>query len=99
MYAIIYPLKYGQMKVKGCFLKMDELSNITLALREELKVKIGGAESTFNLWFGDLSLIDLNERQPSRHLRKYESRYSPHVTYLFCARRSRRSSASLLISS
>ena len=40
---------------------MDELSNITLALREELKAKIGGAESTFNLWFGDLSLIDLNE--------------------------------------
>ncbi|MBQ7386863.1 MAG: chromosomal replication initiator protein DnaA [Clostridia bacterium] len=40
---------------------MDELSNITCALKEELKVKIGGAESSFNLWFGDLILTDLNE--------------------------------------
>jgi chromosomal replication initiator protein len=40
---------------------MDELSNITCALKEGLKVKIGGAESSFNLWFGDLILTDLNE--------------------------------------
>lgn len=40
---------------------MDELSNITLALKDELKSKIGVAESTFNLWFGDLLLTDLNE--------------------------------------
>jgi chromosomal replication initiator protein len=40
---------------------MDELSNITCALKEGLKIKIGGAESSFNLWFGDLILTDLNE--------------------------------------
>ena len=40
---------------------MDELSNITLALKEDLKVRVGGAESTFNLWFGDFILTDLNE--------------------------------------
>ncbi len=40
---------------------MDELSNITLALKDELKVKIGGAESSFNLWFGELILTDLDE--------------------------------------
>ena len=39
---------------------MDELSNITYALKEELKSKIGVAESTFNLWFGDLILTDLD---------------------------------------
>ena len=39
---------------------MDELSNITCALKEELKAKIGVAESTFNLWFGDLHLTDLD---------------------------------------
>ena len=40
---------------------MDELSDITLALKEALKSKIGGAESTFNLWFGDLNMLSLDE--------------------------------------
>ena len=39
---------------------MDEHSYITSALKDSLKLKIGGAESTFNLWFGDLILTDLN---------------------------------------
>lgn len=40
---------------------MDELSDISLALREELRVKTGSAQATFDLWFGDLTLKSLTE--------------------------------------
>ncbi|MBQ8529272.1 MAG: chromosomal replication initiator protein DnaA [Clostridia bacterium] len=40
---------------------MDELSGISEALREELQVKIGTAQSTFDLWFGDFNLTELSE--------------------------------------
>ena len=40
---------------------MDELSNISLALREELRIKTGSAQATFDLWFGDLTLTSLTE--------------------------------------
>lgn len=40
---------------------MDELSGISEVLREELQVKIGTAQSTFDLWFGDFNLTELSE--------------------------------------
>ena len=40
---------------------MDELSNILIALKEELKIKTGSAQSTFDLWFSDLVLTSLTE--------------------------------------
>jgi len=40
---------------------MDELSDISLALKEELKIKTGSAQATFDLWFGDLCLVSLTE--------------------------------------
>ena len=39
---------------------MNDLLDITLAFKEALKLKIGGADSTFNLWFGDLNLLEFN---------------------------------------
>ena len=42
---------------------MDELSDISLALREELRVKTGSAQATFDLWFGDLTLTSLTEEK------------------------------------
>ena len=40
---------------------MDELSNISLALREELKERISSSQSTFDLWFDDFNLTQLTE--------------------------------------
>ena len=40
---------------------MDELSDISIALKEELKIKTGSAQATFDLWFGDLNLVSLSE--------------------------------------
>lgn len=40
---------------------MDELSGISEVLRAELQEKIGAAQSTFDLWFGDFNLTELSE--------------------------------------
>ena len=41
--------------------KMDELFNISEALREELKAKLAINQTSFTLWFGELNLISLSE--------------------------------------
>lgn len=40
---------------------MDELLNISEALKEELKIRTGAAKTSFDLWFGDLNLTSLTE--------------------------------------
>ncbi len=40
---------------------MDELLNISMAMKEELKAKTGSPQSSFDLWFGDFNLTSLNE--------------------------------------
>lgn len=40
---------------------MDELSNISEALREQLREMTGSAKSSFDLWFGDFNLTSLTE--------------------------------------
>ncbi len=40
---------------------MDELSSISEALRDELLIRTGAAQSTFDLWFGGLTLTNLTE--------------------------------------
>jgi len=40
---------------------MDELLNISMAIKEELKVKTGSPQSSFDLWFGDFNLTSLDE--------------------------------------
>ena len=40
---------------------MDELLNISMAMKEELKVKTGSPQSSFDLWFGDFNLTSLTE--------------------------------------
>ena len=40
---------------------MDELLNISLAVKEELKAKTDSPQSSFNLWFGDFNLTSLTE--------------------------------------
>ena len=40
---------------------MDELLNISEALKEELKTRTGAAKTSFDLWFGDLNLTSLTE--------------------------------------
>ena len=40
---------------------MDELLNISTAMKEELKVKTGSPQSSFDLWFGDFNLTSLTE--------------------------------------
>lgn len=40
---------------------MDELFNISEALKEVLKIKTGTAKTSFDLWFGDLNLTSLTE--------------------------------------
>ena len=40
---------------------MDELLNISMAVKEELKAKTGTPQSSFDLWFGDFNLTSLNE--------------------------------------
>ena len=42
---------------------MDELSGILEALKSLIKTKLGSAKSIFDLWFGDLSLFSLDEKQ------------------------------------
>lgn len=40
---------------------MDELTNISEALRESLRTLTGSAQSSFDLWFGDFNLTSLTE--------------------------------------
>ena len=40
---------------------MNELLEISIALKEELRVKIASPQSTFELWFGDFNLTALDE--------------------------------------
>ena len=40
---------------------MDELLNISMALKEELRIKTGSPQSSFDLWFGDFNLTSLDE--------------------------------------
>ena len=40
---------------------MNELLEISLQMKEELRAKIGSPQSSFDLWFGDFNLISLNE--------------------------------------
>ena len=40
---------------------MNELLEISLAMKEELKARIGSPQSSFDLWFGDFNLISLDE--------------------------------------
>ena len=40
---------------------MDELLNISMAMKEELRIKTGSPQSSFELWFGDFNLTSLDE--------------------------------------
>ncbi len=40
---------------------MNELLEISLAMKEALRVKIGSPQSSFDLWFGDFNLTSLDE--------------------------------------
>ena len=40
---------------------MNELIEISMAMKEELRAKIGSPQSSFDLWFGDLTLTSLDE--------------------------------------
>ncbi|MBQ8303258.1 MAG: chromosomal replication initiator protein DnaA [Clostridia bacterium] len=40
---------------------MNELLEISAAMKEELRAKIGSPQSSFDLWFGDFNLTSLNE--------------------------------------
>ena len=40
---------------------MNELLEISLAMKEALKAKIGSPQSSFDLWFGDFNLTSLDE--------------------------------------
>ena len=40
---------------------MDELLDISMAMKEELRAKIGSPQSSFELWFGDFNLTSLDE--------------------------------------
>ncbi len=40
---------------------MNELLEISIALKEELRAKIGSPQSSFDLWFGDFNLTSLDE--------------------------------------
>ncbi len=40
---------------------MDELSSIAAFLKDEIRARTGSAQSTFDIWFGDLSLTSLSE--------------------------------------
>ncbi len=42
---------------------MDELFNISEALREEIKVRVNINQTSFNLWFGELNLISLTDER------------------------------------
>ncbi len=41
---------------------MNELLEISIALKEELRAKIGSPQSSFDLWFGDFNLTSLDDR-------------------------------------
>ena len=40
---------------------MNELFEISLALKEELRARLGSPQSSFDLWFGDFNLTSLDE--------------------------------------
>ena len=40
---------------------MNELLEISTAIKEDLRARIGSPQSSFDLWFGDFNLISLNE--------------------------------------
>lgn len=40
---------------------MNELLEISTAIKEELRARIGSPQSSFDLWFGDFNLTSLNE--------------------------------------
>ena len=40
---------------------MNELLEISIAMKEELKARIGSPQSSFDLWFGDFNLTSLDE--------------------------------------
>ena len=42
---------------------MDELSSIGTFLKDEIRARTGSAQSTFDLWFGDLTLTSLSEEK------------------------------------
>ena len=42
---------------------MNELLEISTAIKEELKAKIGSPQSSFDLWFGDFNLTSLDENR------------------------------------
>lgn len=47
-------------KMKG-YIGMDELLNISEAMKDELRRKTGSPHSSFDLWFGDFNLTSLTE--------------------------------------
>ena len=42
---------------------MNELLEISTAIKEELRAKIGSPQSSFDLWFGDFNLTALDENK------------------------------------
>ena len=40
---------------------MNELLEISVAIKEELRARIGTPQSSFDLWFGDFNLTSLDE--------------------------------------
>ena len=42
---------------------MNELFEISMVMKEELRVKIGSPQSSFDLWFGDFNLTSLDEKK------------------------------------
>ena len=40
---------------------MNELLEISVAIKEELRARIGSPQSSFDLWFGDFNLTSLDE--------------------------------------
>ncbi|MBO7196199.1 MAG: chromosomal replication initiator protein DnaA [Clostridia bacterium] len=42
---------------------MNELFEISMAMKEELRAKLGSPQSSFDLWFGDFNLTSLDENR------------------------------------
>lgn len=40
---------------------MNELFEISMAMKEELRARLGSPQSSFDLWFGDFNLTSLDE--------------------------------------
>jgi hypothetical protein len=59
LYGIISTTKYYYNR-KGVFMS-DELKGIVDSMMPLLEERVTAAPSTFKLWFGDLSLISLDE--------------------------------------